>query len=298
MPTENTIAAAFVAACADELAALKPGNVHRHADGHGMTVADFEISAQAAAKGIAGHGQRVGRRILDATEATWAATGKNTNLGIILLCAPLAAAAEKLAEAGAAFTALTLAAATRQVLADLDVDDARLAFRAIALAKPGGLGSVAEADVHTPPSCTLGAAMAMAAWRDRIAGEYAGGFASIFAFGLPLLQEQFAAASREHATTGLFLALLAQAPDSHLLRKFGDSVAHSVTVEAQQFLSRFLADGPARLHAELLAWDSRLKACGWNPGTSADLTVATLFVHRLTRPGARQDRFVGQGAVE
>jgi triphosphoribosyl-dephospho-CoA synthase len=41
------------------------------------------------------------------------------------------------------------------------------------------------------------------------------------------------------------------------------------------------AQEPADLFAELLAWDAVLKARGINPGTTADLTVATLFAHRL-----------------
>ena len=56
------IAAAFLAACAAELAALKPGNVHVHAAGHGMTVEDF-AAAPAAAPAIAAAGAPVGERV-------------------------------------------------------------------------------------------------------------------------------------------------------------------------------------------------------------------------------------------
>jgi len=88
------IAQAFAQACREELDAPKPGNVHVFADGHRMTAADFERSAEAAAGPLAAAGARVGKRILGAVEATDAAVGANTNLGIVLLCAPLAAAAE------------------------------------------------------------------------------------------------------------------------------------------------------------------------------------------------------------
>src|SRR5262249_22819075 len=87
------IAEAFEAACLAELDAPKPGNVHVFASGHRMSTAEFERSAAAAAAPIAAEGARVGARILNAVEATFAAVGANTNLGIILLCAPLAAAA-------------------------------------------------------------------------------------------------------------------------------------------------------------------------------------------------------------
>ena len=82
----------------------------------------------------------------------------------------------------------------------------------------------------------------------------------------------------------LYLTLLARWPDSHLVRKFGDSAAQSVTREAAALLGRLRAapTAPAR-HALLLDWDKSLKARGFNPGTSADLTVATLFAHGLLR---------------
>jgi triphosphoribosyl-dephospho-CoA synthase len=92
LATEPRIEAAFQAACEAELAALKPGNVHRFAPGHGMTMADFQRSAAAAAPCIARRGCSAGERILSATEASWKAVGCNTNLGIVLLCAPLAMA--------------------------------------------------------------------------------------------------------------------------------------------------------------------------------------------------------------
>ena len=88
------IASAFIGACLDELEAPKPGNVHVFADGHGSSVADFRRSAEVAAEPIARLRASVGARILGAIEATRAAVGQNTNLGIVLLCAPLARAAE------------------------------------------------------------------------------------------------------------------------------------------------------------------------------------------------------------
>ena len=125
------IAALFRAACEAELDALKPGNVHRHAEGHGMTVADFVRSAEVSAPHIADHRLGVGARVLAAVEATRAACGQNTNLGILLLAAPLAAAAE--AEGG-------LREALDRLLAGLDREDAVAVYAAIRLAAPGGLG--------------------------------------------------------------------------------------------------------------------------------------------------------------
>lgn len=280
---DNRIAEAFVAACGDELAALKPGNVHRYGDGHGMCVADFAACANAAAPGLTRRGSTVGQRILDAVTASHAEVRCNTNLGIVLLCAPLACAAEEMLANGERFNHVgTLAARLTTVLERLDTDDAELAYRAITLANPGGLGVAPEADVRGPARIGLRHAMALAAARDRVALQYVTGYADIFDIALPAFERLLADGGREYATTGLFLMLLARWPDSHLLRKFGDSVAHIVTREAVRFHDVFIrAKLSPALRDELLDWDSRLKTQGLNPGTTADLTVATLFVHRL-----------------
>ena len=273
-------AAAFRAACAAELDALKPGNVHRHADGHGMTVAQFEASAEAAAPEIARSGAPVGARVLAAVEATWAAVGCNTNLGIVLLCAPLARAAEA---AGPGRDAVALAEATRAELDALTVDDAELAYRAIVRANPGGLGRADRADVHAPPGITLRAAMMLAADHDRIAFQYAHAYADVFEHALPALRrELMQGAAPESATTAVYLDLLARQPDSHVLRKFGDNVAHSVTTAAQTLQTRHAGRyAGAAAQAALIDWDTQLKSQGINPGTTADLTVATWFAYLL-----------------
>ncbi|MES1987500.1 MAG: triphosphoribosyl-dephospho-CoA synthase, partial [Pseudomonadota bacterium] len=93
MLTSVKLAQAYRNACMVELEALKPGNVHVFADGHGMTIHDFIKSADASAAVIAQANLSVGERILQSVKATQAAVGMNTNLGILLLCAPLIHAA-------------------------------------------------------------------------------------------------------------------------------------------------------------------------------------------------------------
>lgn len=265
---------AFVAACRAELDALKPGNVHRFAGGHRMTAADFEASAVAAAPAIARPRATVGERILAAVEATRAAVGQNTNLGIVLLAAPLAAAAER---------GPLEPSTVRAITTGLTVADAEQAFAAIRLASPGGLGGAARHDVRSPATVTLLEAMAAAADRDRIAWNYAHGFDDVLGFGLERLS---ALATRGLAvdwqTTGLYLGLLARTADTHVARKHGAPIAAEVRHRASAFEHRFLAsERPDDLLPELLRWDTQLKAAQINPGTSADLTVATLFARYL-----------------
>jgi triphosphoribosyl-dephospho-CoA synthase len=275
-PKPEAIAQSFHDACLAELDALKPGNVHRYGDGHRMTVADFERSAAAAAPLIGRAGLSVGRRIRLAVEATRAAVGHNTNLGIVLLAAPLAQAALGRVRGD-------LKARLAQVLQRLGVDDAREAYQAIRQAQPGGLGEAQEHDVASEPSITLLEAMRAAETRDRIAWNYANDFADIFDLGLKWLGH-----AREHwqdrswAAARVYLGFLAHVPDTLIERKFGERVAARVREQARPIESGLLqSTAPEAMIAPLMAFDGALKERGLNPGTSADLTVATLFAAAL-----------------
>ncbi|MGH6734670.1 MAG: triphosphoribosyl-dephospho-CoA synthase [Methyloceanibacter sp.] len=277
--TPEAVARRFHDACLAELEALKPGNVHRYGDGHRMHVADFEASAAAAAASIGATGLSVGERIEGAVAATKDAVGQNTNLGIILLSAPLAQAA--LAPgAGDLRDRLTV------VLKGLSVEDARAAYRAIRIAAPGGLGEAPAHDVANEPDISLIEAMRAAETRDRIAWNYTHGFVDIFDLGLKWLE---GATKRwgpvPWTATYVYLGFLAHIPDSLIERKFGGKAAGDVRDEARPIeagLSQCSA--PEQMAAPLAAFDRSLKDRGLNPGTSADLTVATLFAAALQAP--------------
>lgn len=275
------VACAFIAACEAELAAPKPGNVHVFAPGHGMEAEDFIKSARAAAPHIAAPGGRVGARILTAVEATWAAVGQNTNLGIVLLCAPLA-------QAALSAQSDDLRAETARVLAALDQADADAAFRAISLANPAGLGSAPRHDVSAPAQATLLEAMRAAASRDRIASQYANDFVDVFETGLDALtRAREAGGDPERATLAVYLAFLAAFPDSHVARKYGLEAAENLRREAERFAAALPAEDRDAAFAAALQWDGELKARKFNPGTSADLTVAVLFADSLAAILAR-----------
>ena len=281
--TRAEIAAAFEGACLDELQALKPGNVHIFSDTHKLSVAQFERSARAASPGLTLPGARVGARILAAIEATQAAVATNTNLGIVLLCAPLAACVEQLATRRPA----AIHAALMLMLDGLDIEDAGFAFRAITLASPGGLGDDAANDVRAPARLPLKAAMATAASRDRIAFQYAHDFSDIFGRGLAACKAADARPepawrNPQWRTLLTYLDFLGAFPDSHILRRHGAIAAERTRAAAAKFATRLrAASDPAALLEDLKAWDTALKAQDINPGTSADLTVATLFARRL-----------------
>ena len=174
-------------ACLLEATARKPGNVHRFADFPELEFTDFLLSATA----IAGPLDRaadigVGAAVFEAIEATRNVVSTNTNLGIVLLLAPLAAV-----PAG-----IRLADGVESVLASTAVADARHVYCAIRLAQPGGLGEVPNQDVTTEPTISLRAVMGLAAEKDAIALQYVTGFRDVFGQVQPALSARCERASR------------------------------------------------------------------------------------------------------
>ncbi len=256
-----------------DVVAFKPGNVSLWAAGHAMQAEDFLRSARAAVPCLTKAHASVGVRIESAINATMAAVGCNTNLGIVLLLAPLAHAAEDESPSD-------LRTRLARVLRALDREDAAACFRGICSAQPAGLGEVADGDVRAPPDIDLLHAMRLAAVRDRIAAAYVSDYREIFEVGVPLLA---AARRRWHslawATTACYLHLLGLEPDTHIARKWGNAVAEGVSARARAVESAFKAcENPRAAVAQLRAFDDELKSRGVNPGTSADLTVACVAV--------------------
>lgn len=253
----DEIAVAFVASCRDEIDAPKPGNVHHFAAGHGMEAEEFLVSASAAAYAVAESGVPVGRRILAAVSATFAAVGKNTNLGILLLCAPLAAAAEL--HHGGLQTNLA------HVLRRLDRSDAEDVFAAIRLARPAGLGEAPRHDVHGAAQAGLREIMQEAAGRDRIALQYATAFDDIFVTGLAELARARASGLVPPWTTvSVYLAFLAAFPDTHLVRKCGSAAAAEVQDRGRRMRARFEQGSGLPRRTSRAGW--RIEGAGPQPG--------------------------------
>lgn len=278
----SQVVEAFQTACIWEVAARKVGNVHPRADFAGTGLTDFLLSASASARVFQSAAVNpVGLTVELAARATRDAVGQNTNLGILLLLAPLAAAPR----------GVPLAAGVREVLANLTLDDAVRAYHAIRLASPGGLGDAAEQDVRNRPTVTLLEAMKLAAGRDTIARQYANEFADVFALGVPAFQtalDKFG--NVEAAVIECHLRWMAAFPDSLIARKCGVAVAEDMQRRAAEVLALGLdtADG-RRAGREL---DAHLRADGnrLNPGASADLVAACLFValrEDKVKPSAR-----------
>lgn len=260
---------AIRAACMLEATARKPGNVHPEAAFEDVRYEDFVRSADVTAPVLAETRQLgVGRAIREAVSVTQRVVGGNTNLGIILLLAPLAVIPEEVA----------LNEGIRQVLDQLTVEDAQLCFEAIRMARPGGLGDVDDQDVHVNPTVILREAMQMAADRDRIAEQYANGFREVLDVGVPFLVEQPWETDWERSVIRLHLQLMADYPDTLIARKCGADVADESAQRAKRVID---CDWPETEtgRQEIQRFDRWLRADGHrrNPGTTADLVAAILF---------------------
>ena len=265
-----------------EVNAYKPGNVTRLHNFQDCSFENFLVSAVAIGPAFREASQApVGLTILRAVRDTHSLVGTNTNLGITLLLAPLAKAAGMGHPGG-------MRAAVMEVLEALTVDDAHMAYEAIRLAGPAGLGQVERGDVNDETiDITLRDAMKLAQDRDTVAREYITGFEFTFELGYATLHQLWQQGCRvSQAILQTFLTILAHVPDSLIARKNGLAVAEHVSDLAQGVLEGggiFTHKG--RRDLQELDHTLRDQQHRMNPGTTADLMTATLFV-LLTEGGA------------
>ena len=283
-------------ACILEVTAPKPGNVHRGADFEDVTFSDFLISAVAIGEVFDRADLSIGQSVLQAVKQTEAFVGTNTNLGIVLLLAPLVVAAREAAEREQKQLTSEL---VDECLGAVTSGDGRMVFDAIAIAKPAGLGTVPMCDVNqSQGEVDLLAAMELAADRDSIAKQYTNGMADMFGVGQRLLaQGRGLFEDLNSVIVFVHVAWMAQQPDSLIARKLGLPVAQQAAQMAQKAVDvvfesdafKASQEGQAvclddtasdqfwKLVADLDFWlrsDGHLR----NPGTTADLVAATLFV--------------------
>jgi triphosphoribosyl-dephospho-CoA synthase len=258
-------------ACLLEATARKPGNVHPWEDFEDTTFLDFALSALAIGPALdRAAGRGVGAMVLDAVASTRRVVATNTNLGMVLLLAPLAAVARE----------VPLREGVADVLSATTVDDARLVYRAIRLARPGGLGQATEQDVTAEPTQTLVDVMALAADRDTVARQYANSFGEVFDVGVPALRGALAAGRPlETAVIATHLRLLAEVPDTLIARKCGPDESREAARRAADVLRDGWPDSTTGILscARLDRW-LRARGHARNPGTTADLVAAALFV--------------------
>jgi triphosphoribosyl-dephospho-CoA synthase len=278
-------------ACIWEATARKAGNVHRYVDFADTHYVDFLLSAAAIAPILETASLRsLGESILAAVRATRSVAASNTNLGIILLLAPLASVPLD----------QDLRTGLTELLDSTTIEDARSLYEAIRLANPGGLGRSAEQDVQDAPTLALTATMQLAAARDAIARQYATGFRDVFDEGLPALLDGLdRTQSLEGGIIWCQLDWLARQPDTLLLRKQGLVEAEEASRRAGEVLA---AGWPhtSESRQQFADFDAWLRAEGnrRNPGATADLVTACLFVALRTGKLTLPSRLPWDGGVQ
>ena len=293
-----------------EASSRKAGNVFPGVSFSDMHYEDFVRSAMAIGPVLDQAGRvGTGRLIYRAVEATRSSVGINTNLGTLLLLVPMAVALHQIQQAQnkqaqnkqalnkqasnkqlQTVTPSQLKNATRKVLQQLDKSDSQWVYKAIVLASPGGLGSSDKMDVRNSKAPDdLLEAMRLASPLDWIARSYANNFEELFQEIAPaILQEVQDCGDTSEGVRRFQVRWLAKHGDSLVLRKQGEHENQQLMLRAAKVASALdaLSDQErqqlvvAQFEKQWLQLDRWLRAKGnrRNPGTTADLIAAALFV--------------------
>ena len=275
----------------------KPGNVHRTRNYDDMVFQDFVISAVVIGdtmEEVAKQSKEIddlskaelGKYILQAVNETnkWIRT--NTNLGIMMMCIPIAAAAaisdsfdEIQDNVGRLMDATT-------------VDDAVNLYDAINVADAGGMGDQEEFDVKSEKAKdelrannqTMFDVLEISAGWDRLADELTNKMPVCFEIGYPTFSHAWQSYDdvdvMNKASVLTIMTILSQIPDTLISRKYGNEMAESVSKKAEELLA-FKEDDS--FVEKLLEFDDYLYGNKLNPGTTADLTAASIFLSYLAR---------------
>lgn len=265
-------------ACLLEASAPKPGNVHPAAAFPDLSHEDLVAAALAIGPILEQAADiPLGRVILEAVRQSRRVTRSNANLGMILAIAPLAAVAPNAWPTGAEDdTVASLSVAVAAVLGSLNTTDTAAIWKAIGEAGPGGMGTTARHDLAGPPPGSILDAMQLAAGHDSIAALWTRGYASILGGVVVDLSIALSrAVDWREAVVDAFLRQLARAPDSLILRRHGSRIAVEVSARA----AAVIATAPPYRREAVAAFDRSLRdPVRINPGTTADLVAAALYV--------------------
>ena len=275
MLTTKQIEQCIIWACEKEVSSPKPGNVNCFSGGHNMQVADFIKSAHAIAHSLSQADLPVGQMILQAIKATRTVVDCNTNLGIVLLFAPLCKAIQRCEKIE------QLPIELEKVLNNLTIQDAIDGYEAIRLAEAGGLGTSEQQDINSEPSITLKEAMFLAKDYDSVAAQYINNYQEIWQIGLSNLTSSIKCGeSVVWASAFAYLNLLSALPDTLICRKHGLKCAQEIQEQANDLLSFSLENSKLPdMESRIISWDNELKQRAINPGTTADLTATSLLVY-------------------
>ena len=259
----------------------KPGNVDRTHDfvdtsyEHFLasSVAVYPVLREAAVRKGRGVGELIRKGVEESVK--WQ-HGGNTHFGALLLLIPLAMAA------GASDDCSTpvLRSKANDIMRNTDVEDAIELYRAFPMAKVRVRRDVAELDVMNEASIeeirnrqlSLFDILSISAPYDLVSRELVGGFEKSFRYAALIADFRDEHLRLNDVITHAYLNLLAEEEDTFVKMKFGADKSRYVKERARGIVER----GYRRV--ELEEFDHELIKAGINPGSSADLIAAALFI--------------------
>jgi len=292
LSAEDSLGTFAAAACLLEASAIKAGNVHPHASFQDMEYSHFRKSAETVGRTVDQYFHRdgnptVGKCIHELALATKHSVGVNTNLGTLILLGPLLLAAKSLAAKGFDASRCSRQAfqqSVASILKKLDHSDSKWIYKSIALVNPGGLGKSQEMDAHASPPESILDAMRFAQAKDDVAKQWVTDFEIVFSLANRLDHSRWS-----HTETigtdwlrmisDIQIEYLSNHIDSLIARKNGTEVASEVKHRAFRLNGLRMAKD-VEFDSSWREFDAFLRADGHrlNPGTTADLIVAAMFV--------------------
>ena len=273
----DDLKAAYLFSCKKDIELIKPGNVNLLSPHKDTKAQDYLDSATLSSKELFNQNHSLGKRILESVKVTRSQVNVNTNLGIILLCAPVI-------QSYIDFNALDLRDCIKKTLSATSVKDTHDLCAAINISSPGGLGDSDLYDTASYPNISIKQIMDYSKEYDRISYQYSHNFTDIFDFIIPKLEflnQRYE--SLDISLSLLFIEILAKIPDSHISRKFGDKIAKKTSNNAYDLLKILDREyDPDYLAKALNNLDSEYKKTGINTGTTADLLVDSLMIYKIS----------------
>lgn len=265
----------------------KPGNVHRIRDYDDMEFEDFIISGivigdviREACTNVNVENPQLGKFILQAVDETDRWIKNNTNLGIVMMIVPIAVSAA----ISESFD--DIRDNIKILMKNTSVEDACDLYDAINIADAGGMGDQDEYDVSNDNAKqelkdnnqTMYDVLKISAPWDMLAREMTDDMPAVFEIGYPTYHSLKEEKSKNDACILTFLTILSHVPDTLISRKYGEEEALKISLMTRDLLK--LKDSSDFMD-KVSEFDEYLFKNNYNPGTTADLTAASIFVSYL-----------------
>ncbi len=257
----------------------KPGNIDRDHNYSDTRFEHFLASAvgvypilEKAARSKSGAGLLIREAVIEGSK--WQ-KGGNTHFGAFILLIPLVMAAGRCAK----ITSLQWHA--RRVVRETTVEDAVEFYKAFSEAKVKvkpvedlDLGDTASIDKIKVQGLTLYNLMEISSGYDMIAEEWTNGFKKTFECA-ESIQNKIKKHGINDAVVLTFMELLSRNKDTFIQTKFNSKKAQEVSMRAKEIMEKGNLD---KIRDEIHYFDDSLLKDGINPGSTADIIIAGLFV--------------------